>query len=63
MVLCSLWRHFVLPSYSEFGVFFDVLRSTLVDCNDVALLSLYAFDFVATMLLLAIWRFRTKELL
>jgi hypothetical protein len=26
-------------------------------------LSLYAFDFVAIMLLLAIWRFRTKELL
>jgi len=55
--------YFILPSYSDFGVFFDVLRGTLVDWKDVALLSLYAFDFVAIMLLLAIWRFRTKELL
>ncbi len=54
--------YFILPSYSDFGVFFDVLEGRLVDWKDVALLSLYAFDFVAIMLLLAIWRFRTKEL-
>ena len=54
--------YFVLPSYSDFGVFFDVFQGTLIDWKDVALLSLYAFDFVAIMLLLAIWRFRTKEL-
>ena len=54
--------YFILPSYSDFGVFFDVLQGRLVDWKDVALLSLYAFDFVAIMLLLAIWRFRTKEL-
>ena len=55
--------YFILPSYSDFGVVFDVLEGRLVDWKDVALLSLYAFDFVAIMLLLAIWRFRTKELL
>ena len=54
--------YFILPSYSDFGVFFDVLRGTLIEWTDVALLSLYAFDFVAIMLLLAMWRFRTKEL-
>ncbi len=55
--------YFILPSYSDFGVFFDVLQGSLVDWKDVALLSLYALDFVAIMLLLAMWRFRTKELL
>lgn len=55
--------YFILPSYSDFGVFLDVLHGTLVDWKDVVLLSLYAFDFVAIMLLLALWRFRTKELL
>jgi ABC-type transport system involved in multi-copper enzyme maturation permease subunit len=55
--------YFILPSYSDFGVTFDIFQGTLVNWRDVALLSLYAFDFVAIMLLLAIWRFRTKELL
>lgn len=54
--------YFVLPSYSDFGVFLDVLQGRLVDWKDVVLLSLYALDFVAIMLLLAVWRFRTKEL-
>ena len=55
--------YFILPSYSDFGVGLDVLQGTLINWQDVALLSLYAFDFVAIMLLLAMWRFRTKELL
>src|SRR5439155_5904230 len=54
--------YFILPSYSDFGVFWDVLQGTLIDWKDVALLSLYAFDFVAVMLLLAIWGFRSKDL-
>jgi ABC-type transport system involved in multi-copper enzyme maturation permease subunit len=53
--------YYMLPSYADFGVFFDVLQGTLVDWKDVLFLSLYAFDFVTIMLLLAIWRFRTKE--
>jgi ABC-type transport system involved in multi-copper enzyme maturation permease subunit len=55
--------YFILPSYSDFGIAFDIFQGTLVNWKDVALLSLYALDFVAIMLLLAIWRFRTKELL
>lgn len=54
--------YFILPSYSDFGVIFDVLLGNLINWKDVALLSLYALDFVAIMLLLALWRFRTKEL-
>jgi len=33
-----------------------------LNLRDVAFLSLYAADFVVIMLLLALWRFRTKEL-
>jgi ABC-type transport system involved in multi-copper enzyme maturation permease subunit len=54
--------YFILPSYSDFGVFWDVLLGKLIDWKDVVFLSLYAFDFVAIMLLLALWRFRAKEL-
>lgn len=54
--------YFALPSYSDFDVLSDVLQGRLVDWKDFALLSLYAFDFVAILLLLAVWRFRTKEL-
>ena len=49
--------YFILPSHSAVGVFFDVLRGTLIDRKDVALLLLYAFECVAIMSLLAIWRF------
>ena len=54
--------YFVLPSYKEFNVFVQLLQGSLMDLRDVAFLSLYAADFVAIMLLLAFWRFRTKEL-
>ena len=54
--------YFVLPSYKDFNVFFQVLQGSLLNVKDVACLSLYAADFVAIMLLLALWRFRTKEL-
>jgi ABC-type transport system involved in multi-copper enzyme maturation permease subunit len=54
--------YFVLPSYKDFNVFFQVLQGSLLNVKDVAFLSLYAADFVLIMLLLALWRFRTKEL-
>jgi ABC-type spermidine/putrescine transport system permease subunit II len=54
--------YFVLPSYKDFNVFFQVLQGSLLNVKDVAFLSLYAADFVAIMLLFALWRFRTKEL-
>jgi ABC-type transport system involved in multi-copper enzyme maturation permease subunit len=53
---------YLLPSYSVFNVFSQMLQGTLMSGNDVLLLSLYAVDFIILMMLLALWRFRTKEL-
>jgi ABC-type transport system involved in multi-copper enzyme maturation permease subunit len=54
--------YYILPGYQDFNVFVRVLEGTLLNFKDVAFLSLYAADFVVIMLLLALWRFRTKEL-
>jgi len=54
--------YYILPSYQDFNVFFQVLEVSLINSKDVIFLSLYAADFVVIMLLLALWRFRTKEL-
>jgi hypothetical protein len=54
--------YYLLPSYQDFNVIFKVLQGTLIHGTDVLWLSLYAADFVIIMLLLALWRFRTKEL-
>ena len=55
--------YYILPSYKDFNVFFQVLEGSLINLKDVVFLSLYAADFVVIMLLLALWRFRTKELI
>jgi hypothetical protein len=52
---------YVLPSYAPFNVFALIMQGSLVKGDDVAFLSLYALDFIVLMLLLAWWRFRTKE--
>ncbi len=53
---------YVLPSYGVFNLSGQMLEGTLMSGTDVLLLSLYALDFVVLMLLLALWRFRRKEL-
>jgi len=53
---------YIFPSYSVFNVFGQVLQGTLLNGKDIVLLTLYAGDFVIVMLLLALWRFRTKEI-
>jgi ABC-type transport system involved in multi-copper enzyme maturation permease subunit len=62
--LCSQQNplYYILPSYNDFNVFFQVLQGTLLRASDVGFLSLYALDVIIIMLLLALWRFRTKEL-
>jgi hypothetical protein len=62
--LCSQSNpfYYILPSYQDFNVFFQIVQGSLMRPKDVAFLSLYAVDFAAIMLLLALWRFRTKEL-
>jgi ABC-type transport system involved in multi-copper enzyme maturation permease subunit len=61
--LCSASNplFYLLPSYSPFNVFEQILEGSIMDVNDVLLLSLYAADFVVFMLLLAWWRFQRKE--
>jgi ABC-type transport system involved in multi-copper enzyme maturation permease subunit len=54
---------YILPSYSPFNAFVSLLSGTLIDGREVLLLTAYAADFVVLMLLLALWRFRTKELI
>jgi ABC-type transport system involved in multi-copper enzyme maturation permease subunit len=54
--------YYVLPSYGDFDLYGEMLSGTLMSASDVGWLTLYAADFVAIMLLLALWRFRTKEL-
>ena len=53
---------YILPGYSAFNVFWQTLQGTVLSGQDVLLLSLYALDFIILMMLLAWWRFRTKEL-
>jgi ABC-type transport system involved in multi-copper enzyme maturation permease subunit len=54
--------YYLLPGYQDFNVFFQVLQGTLIKWQDMVYLSLYAADFVIIMLLLALWRFHSKEL-
>ena len=54
--------YYILPSYSPFNSTAQVMEGTLINGREVLLLSLYAIDFIVLMLLLALWRFRTKEL-
>lgn len=54
--------YYLLPSYNALDLYSEVMSGTLVRLSDVGWLSLYALDFVVLMLLLALWRFRKKEL-
>jgi ABC-type transport system involved in multi-copper enzyme maturation permease subunit len=53
--------YYLLPSYAPFNVFGQILQGSMMTRKDVALLTLYAFDFIGLMLLLALWRFQKKE--
>ena len=54
--------YYLLPSYGDFDLYREVFSGTLMDVADVGWLTLYAIDFVVVMLLLALWRFRKKEI-
>jgi ABC-type transport system involved in multi-copper enzyme maturation permease subunit len=53
--------YYLLPSYAPFNIFQKILTGSLIDGTDVIYLTLYALDFVILMLLLAWWRFQSKE--
>ena len=54
-------HYYALPSYSPFNVFVEIINGSMMKESDVLLLSLYALDFIILMLLLAWWRFTSKE--
>ena len=53
--------YFLLPSYAPFNMFAQILQGSIMGGNDVIMLTLYALDSVILMLLLAWWRFQSKE--
>jgi len=55
--------YFILPSYDRFNVFSLISGGRLITLEDVVILTFYAFDVTAIFLLLALWRFRSKEVL
>ena len=55
--------YFVLPSYDRFNVFSLILSGRLIALEDILTLTIYAFDVAAIFLLLALWRFLSRELL
>jgi hypothetical protein len=55
--------YYILPSYDAYSSLSDVLLRNLIPFEDVAWLTLYAFDFTIIVLVLAVWRFRTQEIL
>lgn len=55
--------HFILPSYDRFNIFSLIMNGRLIASDEIVTLTIYAFDVAAIFLLLALWRFRSKELL
>lgn len=55
--------YFVLPSYDRFNVFGLIMNGRLIAMEEISTLTIYAFDVAAIFLLLALWRFCSKELL
>ena len=52
----------ILPSYGRFNLAAELMTGSLIEPSAVGMLTLYAVDFVALILLLALWRFRKLEL-
>ena len=52
---------YLFPSYAPFNVFAQIIQGSIMEGTDVVYLTLYAVDFIVLMLLLAWWRFQTKE--
>ena len=54
--------YYILPSYDRFNIFAQLFKGQVFTVWDVFTLSLYAVDVTAMVLLMALWRFKTKEL-
>ncbi len=55
--------YFILPSYDQYNVFQLLSTGRVLSAGDMLTLTLYALDVAAILLLLALWRFRTRQLI
>jgi ABC-type transport system involved in multi-copper enzyme maturation permease subunit len=55
--------YYILPSYDRFNIFLQLFKGSAFALWDVFSLSLYALDVTAVVLLVALWRFKAKELI
>ena len=55
--------YFILPSYDQYNVFQLLSTERVLSAGDLLTLTLYALDVAAILLLLALWRFRTRQLI
>lgn len=56
------YLYFVLPSYAPFDVTGQFRTGDLIRAGDVGMLTLYAVNVAAALLLIAMWRFRAREI-
>ena len=55
--------YFILPSYDQYNVFQLLSTGRVLSAGDLLTLTLYALDVAAILLLLALWRFRSRQLI
>ena len=55
--------YYILPSYDRFNLFMVFWQRRLINLEDISILTLYALDVTVIFLLLALWRFRSRDLL
>ncbi len=55
--------YYILPSYDRFNLFFLFLQGRMISLEEIFVLTLYALDVTAIFVLLALWRFRSRDLL
>lgn len=55
--------YYILPSYDPFNLFTLFWQRRMIGLEEISILTLYALDVSAIFLLLAWWRFRSRDLL
>ena len=55
--------YYILPSHDRFNLLTLFLQRRMISLEEVSLLTLYALDVSVIFVLLALWRFRSRDLL
>ncbi len=55
--------YYILPSYDRFNLFTLFWQRRMIGLEEISILTLYALDVTVIFLLLAWWRFRSRDLL